>query len=187
MKRCIPLLALLALPMLCLAVDPVPAADPPKAQPPAPPDFGWLSDLVGSCWVAKLPDARLHTQCYSRQFGHFIRSAATLSQEIDGTWRPIFAGDSVFAADAARHIVYFTWGSDGGYRQLTAHYEGDQIVFPVAARATPQRVANRTLWKRLDKDSFEVRREKAGDDGKSWTEDLKITYRRAPPPESKAK
>lgn len=187
MKRCIPLFALLALPIVCLAADPAPVADPPKAQAPASPDFGWLSDLVGSCWTAKLPDARLHMQCYSRQFGRFIRSAATLSQEVDGAWRPIFAGDAVFAAEAGRHIVYFTWGSDGGHRQLDAHYEGDEIVFPVAARATPERVVSRTIWKRLDNDSFEARREKAGEDGKSWTEEQKLVYRRTARPENKAK
>jgi hypothetical protein len=181
MKRCIPFAAMLVLPLLVLAADPAPnAASKPPAAPtqlPAPPDFGWLADLVGSCWVARIPENRLHTQCYSRQFDRFIRGAITVSTEVDGTWRPIFAGDSVFASEAGRRLAYYTWGSDGGHRQLEARLEGDLIVFPTAARP-PQRVTQRSVWKRLDDDTFEVSREKASEDGKSWTEELKVTNKR---------
>ena len=60
------------------------------------------------------------------------------------------------------------------------------FLFP-APRATPPRPASRSVWKRIDKDSFEVRREKQGEDGKSWVEELKVTYRRAEKPETKGK
>jgi hypothetical protein len=192
MKRCIPLLVALALPMLALAADPAPVdpAKPPSApaQPPAPPDFGWLADLVGSCWSATLPGGSLHTQCYSRQYDKFVRGVTTLSHEVDGAMRTVFAGDSVFAADARRRLVYYTWGSDGSHRVLEARYEGDQIVFPFPApRATPPLPGSRSVWKRIDKDSFEVRREKPGEDGKSWVEEVKVVYHRSAKAESKGK
>jgi hypothetical protein len=182
------LLAALLSPLFAVAADPEPAAaaPPTRPQPLPPPDFGWFADLVGSCWLGTLPEGREHKHCYVRQFDRFIRGVATLSMETDGSRKPVFIGDSVFAADNQKHIVYYSWGSDGGHRQLTAHYAGDELVFPITLRANPRKVVYRSVWKRIDKDTFEVRREKPDADEKKWTEELKVTYRRAPAADPKA-
>ena len=175
------------------APEATPPVAPPAAAPknvPAPPipDFGWFGELAGGCWTTVMPDKKSeHTQCYTRQFDRFIRGAATLLVARDGKMRAVFAGDSVFALDATtKRIPYYIWGSDGNHRQLEATYVGDELHFPIPSKDDPAKVAFRSVWKRVDKDSFEVRRERpVGED--KWKEELKVVYKRLPPKETKAK
>jgi hypothetical protein len=53
-------------------------------------------------------------------------------------------------------------------------------VFPVPSRADPATVAYRTVWRRLDADSFEVRRERPK--GDAWATELTVVYRRTAAP-----
>ena len=152
---------------------------------PAPAAFGWFGELAGTCWTGTFPDGKtVHRHCYTRQFDRFMRGTAVLSATRDGELRPMFSGDSVYAWDAAGpRIVYYLWGSDGQHRQLEARYEGDELTFPVPARDDPSKVAFRSVWKRIDADTLEVRRERPAAE-KGWREELKVTYRRSPgPPE----
>ena len=145
-----------------------------------PDGFGWFGSLAGACWTGTFPDGKTtHTQCYTRQFDKFLRGTATLAEQRDGAAHTLFEGDSVFAIDeATRRIVYYIWGSDGAHRRLDAHYIGDELAFPVESRKEPGRIAYRSVWRRLDNDAFEVRRERP--DGNAWKTELTVVYRRAP-------
>ena len=143
-----------------------------------PSGFGWFGSLVGMCWVGQFPDGRTeHTQCYTAQFGKFVRGTASLASVKDGGRQVIFEGDSLFVLDeASKQIVYYIWGSDGTHRQLHAQYLGDELHFPVPSRTDPSQVSHRSVWRRIDASTFEVRRErpKAG----QWTTELTVTYRK---------
>lgn len=143
-----------------------------------PGGFGWFGSLAGSCWSGRFPDGKTtHRQCYSTQFGRFLRGTAALSTEKEGRPQVAFEGDSVFAwNDERKAIDYYVWGSDGSHRQLEAKYEGDELMFPVPARADPGKVAFRSAWRRIDGDTFEVRRQRPADGG--WNTELTVVYRR---------
>ena len=50
----------------------IPAA--PRFAQELPPGFGWFRSVADSCWVGQFPDGRTeHTQCYTSQFGKFLR------------------------------------------------------------------------------------------------------------------
>jgi hypothetical protein len=144
-----------------------------------PQRFNWFGALSGSCWVGVFADGVTeHTQCYTTQFGAFMRGTASLAERKDGKREVRFEGDSVFAWDeSSRRIAYFIWGSDGSYRELEAEFVGAEIHFPVPSRDDPARILYRSVWRRIDTDTFEVRRERPGDDG--WTTELTVVYRRA--------
>lgn len=143
------------------------------------PGFGWFAGLAGACWTGTFPDGKTeHTQCYMAQFGKFLRGTAALKALKDGQWQTAFEGDSVYAWDASRKaIVYYLWGSDGSHRQLDASYAGDELVFAVPSRADPRTIAYRSVWRRIDADTFEVRRERPNDG--AWTTELTVVYRRS--------
>ena len=141
-------------------------------------DFRWLAGLAGACWSGVFPDGKTrHTQCYRMQFDRFLRGSASLSIEQNGVSRLQFEGDSVFAADPANaSIVYYIWGSDGSHRQLSAHFSGDEILFPVPSRKAPHEIAYRSVWRRVSDNAFEVRRERPAAGG--WSVELTVMYRR---------
>ena len=143
-----------------------------------PAGFGWFETVIGSCWAGVLPDGTTrHEHCYSTQFGHFIRGTSALTVQKDGQRVKQFEGDSLFAWDEKRkQIVYYIWGSDGSHRQLDAQYIGDELAFPIPSRADPGKVAYRSVWRRVDAESIEVRRERP--DGAGWRTDLTVLYSR---------
>ena len=150
------------------------------AAPAAPLDgFGWFASLVGSCWAGSFPDGRTrHTQCYTSQYDRFLRGTAQLATEQDGATKEQFAGDSVFARDeATSRIVYYIWGSNGSHGRHEAFYEGEELVFPVQRKDDPAATAYRSVWRRIDADTFEVRREVP--EGAGWKTELTVVYRRA--------
>jgi hypothetical protein len=145
--------------------------------------FGWFTELVGSCWIGRFPDGeRQHTQCYTTQFDKFIRGTAQLDRVKGGTISPLFAGDSLFTWDeSTARIVYYIWGSDGSHSKHEAYYEGQALVFPVESRKEPGKISYRSVWARIDKNSFDVRREVP--DGAGWKTELTVRYgRRGPAP-----
>lgn len=144
-----------------------------------PQGFGWFATLAGSCWSADFPDGKTrHEQCYTTQFNRFMRGTATLAAEKDGTHVIAFSGDSHFAwNEVKRAMDYYIWGSDGSYRQLEARYEGDELHFPIPSRTEPQKVSLRSVWRRVDSNTFEVRRERLADG--AWKQEFAVTYRRA--------
>ena len=141
-------------------------------------EFGWFAQLVGSCWKAVFPDGTTtHRQCYSRQFGKFIRGTAELKNRNEGKEVMQFQGDSLFAWDSSSaSINYYIWGSDGSHRQLSAQYVNEELHFPVPSREDPTKIAVRSVWRRLSDTKFEVRRERPTAEG--WNVDLRVTYER---------
>lgn len=112
-----------------------------------------------------------------QQFGQFIRGTATLSVEQDGMMKERFAGDSVFAWDATeQRIAYYIWSSDGSHGLHEAHYDGIDLAFPIRNRKAPDTIAYRSLWRKIDNDSFEVHRQVP--DGDGWKTELTVRYRR---------
>lgn len=140
--------------------------------------FGWFASLVGSCWQGGFPDGKTrHAQCYTSQFDRFLRGTAVLSTELDGVVKEQFSGDSLFALEAASgRIVYYIWGSNGSHGRHEAYYASDELVFPVARKDDPAVTSYRSVWRRIDADTFEVRRETP--DGDGWNTELIIVYRR---------
>lgn len=118
--------------------------------------FGWFADMVGACWVGT----------YTAQFDQFIRGTAALA--VDGMDK--FSGDSVFAWDEKeKRIVFYIWGSDGSHSTHEARYIGEELPFPI-------RSAYRSVWRRIDAESLEVRREVP--DGSGWKTQLTVVYRK---------
>lgn len=142
--------------------------------------FGWFADVVGTCWVGTFPDSKTqHSHCYTSQFDQFIRGTATLSSEQDGKMKDQFFGDSLFTWDEnEKRIVYYIWGSDGSHGKHEAYYSNDELVFPVKSKSDPEKVMFRSVWHRIDSDSFEVRREVP--DGEGWKTEMKVLYRKKP-------
>ena len=141
--------------------------------------FGWFADVVGSCWIGTFPDGTTqHSHCYSSQFDHFIRGTATLAIRENGQMVEKFHGDSLFAWDEkAQRIVYYIWSSTGSHSQHEAMYEGDDLTFPIESKEEPGRITSRSIWQRIDRNSFEVRREVP--EGEGWKSTLTVLYRRA--------
>ena len=165
--------------MLCRVLLPLilGAAAPASAQR-LPDGFGWFATLSGYCWLGKFPDGKTsHRQCYTTQFDHFLRGTANLIVQQDGQQTVSFSGDSVFAWNDERDVIdYYAWGSDGSHRQLESRYEGAELHFPVPSRSDPSTIAVRSVWRRLDSNSFEVRRERLV--GSEWKTELVVTYHR---------
>lgn len=152
----------------------------------APPlaKFGWYADVVDACWVGTFPDGKTqHSHCYTVQFDQFIRGTATLSGDHQGTWTEQFWGDSMFAWDEAEQkIVYYIWGSDGSHSRHEAWYEGLDLVFPVNSKKDPGTIGYRSLWRRVDDSTIEVRRqvpEGLAPDA-DWRTELTVVYRKQP-------
>jgi hypothetical protein len=71
-----------------------------------------------------------------------------------------FSGDSLFAWDEAEQkIIYYIWGADGSHSRHEAYYEGQDLVFPVNSKSDPGTIAYRSLWRRVDDSTIEVRRQ----------------------------
>lgn len=141
--------------------------------------FGWFADLAGACWTGEVPDGKTqHSQCYTSQFDRFLRGTAVLWTERDGVREEQFSGDSLFALDEpSGRIVYYIWGSNGSHSRHEAYYTGDELLFPVARRDDPAVTSYRSAWRRIDADTFEVRREVP--DGDGWRTEFSVLYKRA--------
>lgn len=160
---------------LSLAPATAPASAPPAAPPLAP--FGWLAGLAGSCWTGTDAEGRAtDRQCYALQYDRFLRG--TIEIHAGGaTGNSAIEGDSVFAWDAARErLVYSYWASSGHIGRAEAHFEGARLVFPPTDEGEGTAFATRSLWDLLDADSFRVTRERR--DGDEWREALTVVYRR---------
>jgi hypothetical protein len=140
--------------------------------------FGWFADMAGSCWTGRYPDGKTtDTQCYSIQYGRLLRGTIRLQGTQGGETVSAFEGDSVYAWEPkAGKIRYSFWANDGTYGTAEAYLDGDTIVFPVSDPEDTTRVIARSVWRRIDADSFTVTRERMMDG--VWTEQLKVTYRR---------
>jgi len=148
--------------------------------------FGWLADLAGACWVGS--DAEGQTtdrQCYALQFGRFLRGTIAIESG-SATGKRALDGDSVFAWDAARQrIVYTYWASTGHHGRSEAHFDGERLVFPPADEGEPGRPRFRSIWTRTGEATFEVVREREVDG--AWQEAMRVVYRREalPTPEAR--
>lgn len=143
--------------------------------------FGWFADLAGSCWQGDHPGGIMRDrQCYSAQFGRFMRGTIHLTRPRHGPGAPAHHGDSVFAWDAARQrILFYFWGSDGRHGVSEGHYEGDSLVFPQPPASGGQAPGRRTIWRRLDADHFTVTVQLRSD--AAWTDRFTVTYTRSGP------
>lgn len=141
-------------------------------------DFGWFAGLLDACWEGRFPDGEtVHRQCYRSQYGHFMRGTAELGKDAGAGLEVQFEGDSIFAWNAAAGAIdYSIWGANGSYSHHRAHYVGDELHFPIASKEDADRVAYRSVWRQIDADRFEVRREVP--DGDGWKVELRVEYRR---------
>lgn len=164
--------------MLAAALLTLLAQSGTAAAAPTLEGFGWFRDLAGSCWQGMHPGGeRQDRQCYSAQYGRFIRGTIALTRPASpGT--PAHHGDSVFAWDSRdRSITFYFWGSDGQHGENHGHYDGDLLIFPDAPTSGGQLPGRRTVWRRLDADHFRVSVQMR--DGTTWTERFAVTYARS--------
>jgi len=163
-------------PLIVLAALAQPAAAATPAAAPA--GFGWFGALAGSCWQGDHPGGRMRDrQCYSIQFGQFMRGTITLTRP--GPLAPSARqGDSVFAWDTARNrMIFYFWSSDGRHGISEGYYDGDALVFPLAPASAGQAPGRRTVWRRLDADRFRVSVQTSTD--AAWAEHFAVTYERS--------
>ena len=155
-----------------------PQAQQSPGTPMAPiSSFGWFAELAGSCWKAVGPEGRSDVQCYEKQFNRFMRGSIKFyrNEKVTGE------GDSMFAYDGnASLIIYSQWSSNGtvGFGQATL--KNGELVFqnhnPDGSDAP-----TRSVWRKVDADSFKVSRQRRSDQG-AWTEESGLTYSRVPKP-----
>lgn len=157
------------------------AAAPAQAQD-ALARFGWFGFLSGACWIGEYPDGKTrHKQCFRSQYGsQFIRGTVELSTLREGgAFQVALESDSVYSWNAAaKRVDYTLWSSDGTQRVLQAAYEGEDLVFPVPSRTDPAKVASRSVWRRINLNTLEVRRQRPA--GNGWENELVLTYIRDP-------
>ena len=136
--------------------------------------FGWFAELAGSCWHGTRADGKpADEQCYRAQYNRFMRGTIKFPASERGT----VEGDSVFAYDSnARAIIYTQWSSTGTIGFGEAVLEGDELIFqnrgPDGAEAP-----TRSVWRRVDADTFRVSRQRRGDRD-DWKEETAVTYAR---------
>ena len=162
----------LALALSVLAVALAPAAAMAEDLPEGA--FGWMDELAGHCWSAEHPDGTRDTQCYSTQYGRFLRGTIEIVAP-PAAGRPTYRGDSVFVWNGERsEIAFHYWSSAGNSGTVTGRLEGDRLIFPAPSRAGAP--ATRMVWTRLGPYSFRVvqqREEAAG-----WADAGTFIYRR---------
>ena len=125
------------------------------------------------CWRGSRPDGRSDVQCYGTQYGRFVRGTIKFYQGDKLTGE----SDSVFSYDAnARLIVYSQWVSNGGVGFGQATLENGEIVFQNRLPGGDEAPA-RSVWRKVDADSFRVARQRRADDG-SWKDEQVVTYSR---------
>jgi hypothetical protein len=146
-----------------------------SADPLAP--FGWFKELAGSCWSGQEADGRpSDTQCYSVQFGRFLRGTIKVSGKHGSQAVGSLDGDSVYAWNPqVKRVHYSLWASDGTYATGAMYVEGENLIFPGANPDAPG--ATRFVWTRIDADRYVVAREKR--QGKAWSRASEVTYRRS--------
>ena len=66
-----------------------------------------MGGLAGHCWSAVYPDGPRDTQCYSTQFGRFLRGTIEIVPAPAATARPPYRGDSIFIWNGKRSEIAF--------------------------------------------------------------------------------
>jgi hypothetical protein len=158
-----------------LIAPPAVAADTASAAPLAP--FGWLAELAGSCWTGTDAEERTtDRQCYSVQYDRFLRGTIEIFAGAASNQRA-FEGDSVFAWDSKLgRVVYTYWGNSGQIGRAEAYFDLDRLIFPGPAGSDGDSAAPRSVWERLDADSFRVTHERRA--GDRWRAEAVVAYRR---------
>ena len=81
--------------------------------------FGWIDELAGHCWSAVHPNSTRDTQCYSIQFGRFLRGTIEIVASASAA-RPPYRSDSVFGWNGERsEIAFHYWSSAGTMGTVT--------------------------------------------------------------------
>lgn len=134
------------------------------AQATLPPGvFGWMGELAGHCWSSRHPDGMRDTQCYTAQFGRYLRGTIEIVAP-EAAARPPYRGDSVFVWDPERAEIHFWfWSSAGNHGRSVGRVEGDRIIFPSLSLDEQGRPRSQTVWTRLDAQRFRVERQALGE------------------------
>jgi hypothetical protein len=141
--------------------------------------FTWLRELAGSCWRgASAEGTPADTQCYSIQYGQFVR-ATTTSKVPRGARVVDLEVDSVLAWDPRTgNLEIFSWSSDGSFRRSEATlFKGVYRFQDRTADGSPP--VRRTIWRRQGPDGFAVTLERR--DGDRWVEVKVVEYQRVRP------
>jgi hypothetical protein len=173
------------------AQAPSPPPSSAKSQPPAQSlaQFGWFAELAGSCWRGVTKDGRpSDQQCYQSQYGRFLRGTIKFAAQGD---RAGGEASSVFAFDPnGKVIIYSQWASTGAFGFGEARLENDELIFQTRA-PDGNEAPFRSVWRRVDADTYRVSRERRGEEGGAWNEEAAVTYSRVrqaqatpPPPRS---
>jgi hypothetical protein len=136
--------------------------------------FGWFAELANACWRAERSDNRGDVQCYSTQFNRFLRGTIKFYQGNN----VVAEGDSVFSYDPnAKVNVYSQWGSNGGFGLGEIAIEGSDLVFRTRLPDGSE-PPTRSVWRRVDPDTFRVVRQHRPEEGEGWADDSSVTYKR---------
>lgn len=142
--------------------------------------YTWLGELAGACWQGTTEEgAPADTQCYSTQYGHFLRGTVRMTVP-RGVKMGEFEGDSVLAWDPVTgNLEIFYWGNDGQYRRGEATlYKGAYRFQDRTRDGSPP--VKRTIWRRRGPDEFQVTQERR--DGDRWFVVRVVTYERVKDP-----
>ena len=156
-------------------------AQPLKRGEPVDPltRYTWLRELAGSCWRGTTAAGKpADTQCYSIQFGQFIRLVSRVEAP-RGTKVVELEEESVLAWDPRTgNLEVFRWSSDGTFRRSEATlYRGVYRFQDRSADGSPP--VRRTIWRRQGPDAFEVTLERR--EGERWTDVKVVEYARVKP------
>lgn len=138
--------------------------------------FGMLNRLVGSCWQGSYGKTE-DKQCYSSQFGRFLRGTIDLQTSAEDGRRQGYRGDSLFAWNAKQNCIdWFYWSDVGATGAVQATVDGDTVTFLDPPSPKTPEVRTKSVWRMLDADHYEVVRLQGKD--AEWKETLRVVYRR---------
>jgi len=154
--------------------QPAPRPQPGQAPQQGLAPFRWFAELANACWRAERPNNKADVQCYATQFNRFMRGTIKF---YDGA-NVVAEGDSVFAYDPnAQVIVYSQWSSGGIFGLGEMASENGDFIFRTRLPDGSE-APTRSVWHRLDADSFKVVRQRRSEQDPGWTDEQSLTYRR---------
>jgi len=161
--------------LLCAAMSCL-AGSVARADDAALSKFGMLNRLVGSCWQGSYGKTQ-DKQCYSSQFGQFLRGTIDVQMTAEDGSRRGYQGDSLFSWNAKQNCIdWFYWSDIGATGAVQATIDGDTVTFLDPPSLKTPELRTKSVWRMLDADRYEVVRFQGKD--AEWKETLRVVYQR---------
>jgi hypothetical protein len=173
-------IALYAVSVACLAAPTLALAQAPPLPKTVtiPDELKHMEFLAGSCWQGPFPDGKsTDSHCYKWfQRGRYLRER----HEVIGS-NPPYGGETTFYWDHdTKTVKYIYLANNGGIATGTSIAENGAVKYPDERYiGADGEFFVRAEMKQIDDNSYAMRAEMKGKDGK-WAEFVNATYTRKP-------